>query len=352
MAADWPEPRELGAACRLIVWQYPVPRLTQTALRGVSRLADLEWPAAIPAEEVKKLARRLQEWRAQRGGALVLFHADSYPPLLREIAHQPVALFVEGDVQVLHAPLVAIVGARAAAEEYRDWTGHLAGDLARLGVVVASGMARGIDAAAHAGALAAGAKTVAVLGAGTDVCYPPEHVELQRHIAASGCLVSELPPGTPARAWHFPSRNRILAGITSGVVVVQAERRSGALITARHALAENREVMAVPGDVLDPRSRGPHALLRQGAALVEGASDVLAALGWLEAGVCGTTAALAPAHAKLLAQLDPAATPEVLQARLGWAPEAVQRTLGELELMGLVERTPDGRVRRVRQRAC
>jgi DNA processing protein len=350
---EWPDAPELRAACRWIVWQYPVPRTSQAELRGVGRIADLQLPAAIPEPETAELVRRVQRWHAERGGALLLFHAATYPELLREIAHPPVGLFVEGDVTSLHAPVVAIVGARAASETYCEWTRSLAADLARLGIVVASGLARGIDAAAHEGALAAGGLTVAVLGCGTDRCYPPENGSLQRRIAAGGCLVSELPPGTEPRAWHFPSRNRILAGIAQGVVVVQAEHKSGALITARHALAENREVMAVPGDVHDPRSRGPHALLRQGAALIESAADVLAALdGRDRRGGGSSLLPLPPAAAQILDGLARPATAETLQARLGWAPETLQRLLAELELAGLLERLPDGRLRRTGMRGC
>ncbi|MFQ5601165.1 MAG: DNA-processing protein DprA, partial [Candidatus Krumholzibacteriia bacterium] len=201
--------------------------------------------------------------------------------------------------------------------------------------------------AAHEGALGASGKTIAVLGCGTDVCYPPEHAGLQRRIAQDGCVVSELPPGTPPRAWHFPSRNRILAGITSGVVVVQAEPRSGALITAKQALQENREVMAVPGDVQDPRSRGPHALLRQGAALVTSAADVFDALGWLHLG--GAPGRSDPGqfeHGELLEQLRAPMGPDELCRRLGWPAGRLQRALVELELAGIVERDPAGRVRR------
>jgi DNA processing protein len=348
-----PDASELRAACRWIVWQYPVPRTTQAALRGVATLADLELPTTIPEPETAELVRRVQRWHAERGGALLLFHSSAYPELLREISHPPVGLFVEGDAAILHAAAVAIVGARAASETYCEWTRNLATDLARFGFVVASGLARGIDAAAHEGALAAGGRTVAVLGCGTDRCYPPENGPLQRRIVADGCLVSELPPGTEPRAWHFPSRNRILAGIVRGVVVVQAEHKSGALITARHALAENREVMAVPGDVLDPRSRGPHALLRQGAALVESAADVLAALGGQDRrGTAAGEFPPPPAAAELLDVLGRAATAEALRSRLGWPPEAVQRQLAELELAGLLERLPDGRWRRRRLRGC
>ncbi|UCE02418.1 MAG: DNA-processing protein DprA [Candidatus Latescibacterota bacterium] len=342
---SWPEGGELRTLCRLLVAQYPVPRVTREALQKSDCLSRIRLgPAAT--EDVEALRSRLQEWRARRDGALIPFHDPRYPALLREIARPPVVLFVEGDVTLLQRPSVAIVGARAAARSYCEWTRALSADLARCGVVIASGLARGVDAAAHMGALDAGGATLAVLGSGTDVSYPPENEAVQQRLVESGCVVSELPPGTPPRAWHFPSRNRVLAGLTRGVVVVQAEPKSGALITAKHALHENREVMAVPGEVLDPRSRGPHALLRQGAALVERAADVLEALGWMPLPRDLFAASPATSSATLLAQLQRPASLEELRQRLGWDAGHLQRVLLELELAGSVERMPSGRVRR------
>ncbi len=336
-AALWPETRELHALCAWLVLQYPKPSVTREALHAVPRLSALPLPARPARSALDAMRRRLHAWRRRHAGALVLFHDESYPPLLREIARPPVALFVEGSVEVLRRPAVAVVGSRAASAEYAAWTRDLASDLARAGVVIASGMARGIDAAAHRGALDAKGDTFAVLGTGTDVVYPPENVALQSALVRHGAVVSELPPETAAIAWHFPSRNRILAGLVHAVVVVQAETRSGALVTARHALAENREVMAVPGDVLDPRTRGPHALLRDGAALIERASDVLEALRWEPENT--------PAAA-LLAQLQRPCDAEMLRRRLGWEVATLQRILAELELAGRIRYDPDGRVRR------
>jgi DNA processing protein len=312
-------------------------------LHAVGRLSDLALPAPPSRTAVAALHARLVRWRQRHCGCIVLFHDAAYPPLLREIAQPPVALFVEGQVDALHGAAVALVGSRAAASEYVRWTRDTATDLARAGLIVASGMARGIDAAAHRGALDIGAPTYAVLGTGTDVVYPPENAELQRDIVQRGCVVSELPPGTQALAWHFPSRNRILAGLSRGVVVVQAEKRSGALITARHALSENREVMAVPGCVVDPRSRGTHELLRQGAALVEAAPDVLNALHWKpEEGAAKATPA-----ALLLAQLSRPRDLDSLRHRLHWDAATLQRVLAELELAGWIVHDRNGDVRRL-----
>lgn len=309
------------------------------------RLSALEPSGGAPAA-ASALEETLLAWHERRRGSLLLFHDDAYPPWLREIAKPPLALFAQGDVGVLLRPAIAMVGARAATEGYAAWTRDSAALLARAGIVIASGLARGIDAAAHRGALDAGGTTFAVVGSGCDVSYPAENAALQAEIESSGCVVSELLPGTPPRPWHFPSRNRILAGLVRGVVVVQAEWKSGALITARFALQENREVMAVPGDVQDPRSRGPHDLLRQGAALVEGATDVLRALGWHTAPAAAEPSGPQAEQAALLAALEPPVVPEVLRSRLGWDAARLQRTLLELELLGLAERDRRGRVRR------
>jgi DNA processing protein len=315
-----------------------------------------------------RLHETLLDWRRVTGGGMITVFDAAYPEALRQIAKPPLVLFTLGDPAALRSPVVAVVGSRAAAPGAREWTERTAGDLARCGVLVASGLARGIDAAAHAGALAAGGKTIAVLGCGLDRVYPPEHVRLAARVAAQGCLVSEFPPGTPPRPWHFPLRNRILSGIAAGVVVVQAEPRSGALVTARQALDENRQVMAVPGDVADPRSAGPHDLLRQGAALVAGVPDIFAALGWesgprglfaagsmaggqSSAGTCtppGTNPPPATDAAAVLQALLPGADAESLRAGLGWEAARVQRALAELEICGLVERIAGGARRRTR----
>jgi DNA processing protein len=340
----WPVRRELRALCRLLTFQVPMPRIGQKELASARCLSALAVPGDVAEADTSVIEDRIQRWRSTSGGGLVLFHDPCYPPLLREIGKPPLGLFLCGDVAILHSPAVAVVGARAAAASYREWTHDTCAALARCGIVIASGMARGIDAEAHRGALAAAGKTVAVTGSGLDLCYPPENAALQRQIEASGCVVSELLPGTPPRPWHFPSRNRILAGLVRAVVVVQAEWKSGALITARLALQENRDVMAVPGDIQDPRSRGPHRLLRSGACLVETAADILRELGWQR------DAALPGAHATdeqaILSQLwiGPLAV-DALRTKLGWDASRVQRALFELELVGLVEHDAQGRVR-------
>ena len=202
-----------------------------------------------------------------------------YPRLLAEISDPPTCIWPRGDCALLSATAVAVIGARAASQEGLIAASEIAFDLARAGIVVVSGLARGIDAAAHRGALDAGGKTIAVLGTGIDRVYPAENERLHEEIASSGLLLTELPPGTPPLEWHFPRRNRIISGLSRAVVVVEARDKSGSLITARLAADQGRDVMAVPGTIVGGRNRGANALLRDGAKLVESAVDILQELG-------------------------------------------------------------------------
>ncbi len=203
---------------------------------------------------------------------------SSYPVLLREVDDPPPVLYVLGDLSVLERPTICIVGSRQASRRGLLTSKQLAFDLSRRGLAVVSGMARGIDRAAHEGALKGEGSTCAVLGCGLSVPYPPEHVELAVDIAKQGCLMSEFPPGTPPLKHHFPQRNRILSGVSLGVVVVEAGIESGAMGTVRWAREQNREVFAVPGPIEHAGSRGPHQLIRQGACLIECADDIIAEL--------------------------------------------------------------------------
>jgi DNA processing protein len=230
-----------------------------------------------PPERTVEWLAQAQAWLAAAPDRRLLTLADTdYPPLLLNTADPPLLLFVQGPVPVLSAPAVAIVGSRHPTAQGRDNANAFAADLSAQGLVVVSGLAQGIDAAAHEGALKSRAPTVAVVGTGPDLVYPPRHAALLgRILAGGGVLVSEFAPGTPPLAEHFPQRNRIIAGLSLGTLVVEAALRSGSLITARMALEAGREVFAVPGSIHAPQSRGCHALLRQGAKLVESAQDVL-----------------------------------------------------------------------------
>lgn len=215
---------------------------------------------------------------AAKAGARPLFTIEpGYPAALAHIDVPPPLLYVKGHADLLARPAVGVVGSRNASAAGQRFTRQIAAALGAEGLVVVSGLARGIDAAAHEAALATG--TVAVVAGGIDVVYPPEHEALQRQIGERGCLVTEQPPGYVPRAQDFPRRNRIISGMSLGVLIVEAARRSGTLITARTAGEQGREVMAVPGHPLDPRAEGTNQLLRDGATLVTRASDVIEALG-------------------------------------------------------------------------
>ena len=236
------------------------------ALHGLVRKS-----AAAPPPSVEAVEREQAAGDALGARLLVLGDPD-YPQMLAALDPPPPILWTRGDIGLLNRPSVAIVGARIASAGGQRIARGLAGQLGQAGHVVVSGMARGIDAAAHEGALETG--TVAVLGGGVDDIYPPEHAGLYARLVDQGCVVSESPVGARAQARDFPRRNRIISGLSRGVVVVEAEIRSGSLITARLAAEQGREVFAVPGSPLDPRARGPNELLRQGAVLCEGIEDI------------------------------------------------------------------------------
>jgi DNA processing protein len=293
------------------------------------------------------------EAAAEAAGLAVLTPADEgYPASLRASPDGPAALFVRGLLPPDDAPRAAVVGTRAAGPYGLRVARTLSESLARAGVVVVSGLARGVDAAAHAGALAGGGLTVAVLGCGADVVYPPEHGDLAREVAAHGALVSEHPPGTPPHPGHFPRRNRIVAALSGVVVVVEAPVQSGALGTARLALDANREVLAVPGPVDRGTLAGCHRLIQDGAKLCEGPADVIRALGLDVPEGPGALPAAAGARRPrprpagdagvVLGALDrdEAFDADDLVARTGLSPDALAAALTLLEVDGLAVRVP------------
>ena len=307
--------------------------------------------APCSAEEARAEVRR-----AKRAGARGLFEDDpGWPAALREVDDAPPFLWCRGDLSLLSRPCVALVGARGASSLGLRMARRLASDLSRAGFVVVSGLARGVDAAAHEGALSGG--TVAVTAGGCDVPYPPETEDLMGRIAERGLVVSEQPMGLGPRARHFPARNRIVSALSRGVVVIEAAARSGTLITARCALDQGREVLAVPGHPFDGRASGCNMLIRDGARLVRGAEDVIEALGDPAAeGAARQTAPMpervpapgaAPAPAglaaRLLSLLGPSPSAEDQIIRDSGAPAAqVAATLTDLEMDGRVERRPGG----------
>lgn len=284
---------------------------------------------------------------------LVTLGDDAYPAALLQTADPPLMLYAQGRLDLLAAPAIAMVGSRAATAQGRDNARAFAEHFSRAGWVVVSGLALGIDGAAHEGALAgqttSGGGTIAVIGTGPDRIYPRQHAALARRIAEHGLLLSELAVGTPSLPLHFPLRNRIIAGLAQGTLVVEAAPQSGSLITARQAADCGREVFAIPGSIHSAQSRGCHALIKQGAKLVETADDVLAEL---PGPVPGRTPPPAPPAAEplpegdalgLLAALgeDPA-TLDALSARTGWPADRLGAELLLLELDGRVARLPGG----------
>ncbi len=300
------------------------------------------------------MARDLNEVStlARVGARLVALGDAEYPERLRAIADPPAALAVRGTL-VPGELMVAVVGARRASQYGREMAAAIARGLAQAGVAVVSGLATGIDAAAHRAALEAGGRTLAFLGTGIDRVYPSWHADLAEAIVRSGALLTELPCGTPPLPHHFPQRNRLISGVAAGVVVVEAADRSGSLITARYALEQGREVYAVPGPVGRPLQVGPHRLIQQGAKLVTGVEDVLEELApALVARVTAARAATAIAgltaeEQRLLAAVGVAgAHVDTVVRRAGVAPGPGLEGLLALELRGLIERMPGQRYRR------
>jgi DNA processing protein len=272
---------------------------------------------------------------------------------LTAIVDPPPVLWTRGGTDVLSAPSVAIVGSRAASPYGLAVAEQLAADLAASGLVIVSGLARGVDSAAHRGALSAGGLTVAVLGSGADVIYPAEHRALATAIDASGAVVSELVPGTGPQQWFFPLRNRIISGLSRAVVVIEASEKSGSLITARCALDQGRDVLAVPGNVLTGRSRGAHALLKDGAKIVECADDILEELGMAPVATAadeGVPARRADPILDCLVAGEASDLDEICEKSGLRTPRLLPR-LFELELQGLVRRIGGGRFMRV-DRTC
>jgi len=309
-------------------------------------------------------------WLREPGHCLLRCTEADFPPQLETIPQPPAALFVAGDASLLLRPQVAIVGARSASVAGRSTARAFARHLALAGFVVTSGLADGIDGAAHEAALEAGQPTIAVIGTGPDLVYPRKHRELSAQVVAHGALVSEFPPGTAARADHFPRRNRIIAGLSLGTLVIEAGLQSGSLITARLAGEQGREVFAVPGSIHNPLARGCHRLIRDGARLVESASEVAEtlvpaarALGAelalrLERSPAETSAEPIrrtsggwrddPQYQRLMDVLghDPIALDE-LSARTGQNAGELSSMLLMLELEGCVEGLPGGRYQRL-----
>ena len=327
--------------------QAAAQALPDLAARGGKRLA-LADPRGIEAEFA----------RVSQLGARHIFQTDAdYPALLAETEGAPAAIIIRGDMALTAKPTLAMVGARNASAIACRFARQIAAELAREGVTIVSGLARGIDTAAHMGAMGQGG-TIAVIGSGIDVAFPPENEALQEELATTQLLIAEEPPGTQPLARHFPARNRIIAGLALGTLVVEAAPKSGSLITARRAAEYGREVMAVPGSPLDPRAQGCNLLIREGATLVQSAADVLEMLrpidarmlrepgrGWVhDSDAFGTDADDADRR-RITGLLGPVPVPvDELVRQSGCAAGVVSLVLLELELAGRLERHAGGRV--------
>ncbi|HWU01581.1 MAG TPA: DNA-processing protein DprA [Novosphingobium sp.] len=353
-----------GATYLQLLGEHGSAQAALAALPAIMADGGKRW-AAAPAEQIEA------EMAAVRAaGARYIFHdSPDYPPMLALAAGAPPILMARGRIELAWLPAVALVGARNASAAGMQIARDMARDLSGQGYAVVSGLARGIDAAAHVGAMAAheGAGTVAVLPGGIDSAYPPEHAALMDEIAGSGLLLAVAPPGTAPTTGHFHARNRVIASLSLGVVVVEAAARSGALATARAAVEDGREVMAVPGSPLDARCHGSNRLIHDGALLVQDAQDVIEQVAPLIGGMPAMPARpvapvrpVAPARAAVPAAPTAQALPDRIVALLGVAPvavdeilrqcgasaDAVQQALVDLELDGLVVRHAGGRIGR------
>jgi DNA processing protein len=319
---------------------------------------------APPSGELERLLEATLRWREQPGHQVLALGEPGYPELLAHIPDPPLLLYIKGHVELLASPMLAMVGSRNASAQGRINALAFAESLSGAGLCIVSGLALGIDAAAHEGALKGCGSTVAVVGTGPDLVYPARNRALCERIGAEGCIVSEYPVGTPPLPGNFPKRNRIISGLAAGVLVVEAAVQSGSLITARQAAEQGRDVFAIPGSIHAALAKGCHILIREGAKLVDTAADVLEALalsplahwpGRARAGAertgepAGAMLGVIPAGTEtLLAALghDPV-EPDILLTLPGMKPALLSSQLLALELAGLLERRPGGRVQRV-----
>ncbi len=347
----------LGAATiRGLLSQFGLPENVLAAKRAeLARFASAEALQALDSNAVAQAVEIALAWLEQPGNALVTLADAAYPRLLLETADPPALLYCRGRTELLNRPALAVVGSRNATAQGASNAEQFARSLSAAGLTIVSGLAQGIDAAAHRGGLAAEGSTIAVLGTGVDNTYPRANAALAADIAAHGLLVSEFALGTQAFAHNFPRRNRLISGLAQGCLVVEAALASGSLITARSAAEQGREVFAVPGSIHSPLSKGCHALIKSGAKLAESAEDVLSALAaFRRTGFASTRSAAnvsgktAGADEPLLACMgfDPVDV-DSLCVRAGLPAERVSAELLRLELAGRVAVLPGGLYQRI-----
>lgn len=341
-------------------------------LRWLEHFADITALFQAPPEKWQEIGLSVQDraalsqpnwqavekdlnWAQLPGHSIIALEDDAYPSLLREISNPPLILYVRGEKTILKQRQLAMVGSRKASSNGRKTAQEFAHALAKANWIVTSGLALGIDQAAHRGALSAQGLTIGVAGTGLDHIYPPSHQHLyQEIIEQGGAILSEFPLSTPPYAGNFPRRNRIISGLSRGVLLVEAALRSGSLVTARHALEQDREVFAIPGSIYHPLSRGCHALIRQGAKLVETLSDILEELDGLKYDPHTTAPPsalplpdLAPASRHILETIDSEVTPldVILSRSAGLTAATVSAILLDLELKDYIQSTQGGYIR-------
>ena len=335
---------------RNLLRKFGLPR--EVLARKRAELAAFVAPESLDALEsprVRDAVARALDWAAAEDHFVITLADETYPRALLEIADPPAVLYAHGRADLLQRPGLAIVGSRNATAQGESNAEHFARALSDAGLTIVSGLALGIDAAAHRGGLAGAASTIAVLGTGVDVVYPTRNAELAAEIARRGLLVSEFALGTPAIAHNFPRRNRLISGAARGCLIVEAAIASGSLITARSAADQGRDVFAIPGSIHSPLAKGCHALIKSGAKLVESAEDVLAELAGFQATARASTLGPAPeADTGLLAVMghDPVDVDSLCE-RAGLSPEEVTAQLLRLELDGRVTALPGGLYQRL-----
>ena len=341
----------LGAsAIRGMLRQFGLPE--SVLARKRSELAAFAAPAAIEAlhsEAVRQAVERALEWLQGDDRALITLADDSYPGALLEIADPPPVLYAQGRVELLQRPSLAIVGSRNATAQGESNAANFSKALSDAGLTIVSGLALGIDAAAHRGGLAGASSTIAVLGTGIDIVYPRRNADLAAEIGKRGLLLAEFPLGTHAATHNFPRRNRLISGLARGCLVVEAALASGSLITARAAADQGREVFAIPGSIHSPLSKGCHALIKSGAKLVESAEDVLSELSGIRPSGFASTVDQPSAEATGLLALmghDPVDV-DSLCSRAGLSAEQVSSELLRLELDGRITALPGGLYQRL-----
>lgn len=322
--------------------------VSQPAIKAITDYCN-ETPASLIFQRVKQALTWLRQ--ADDHHIIHQQHAD-YPTTLLEISQPPLLLFVAGNVALLNRPQLAMVGSRSPSVDGKNLARQFAAKLSQSGLIVTSGLAAGIDGASHAGALAAGFPTIAIMATGIDRVYPKQHLELAQQIRQCGALVTEFPPGQVPRAQNFPQRNRIISGLSLGVLVVEAAIKSGSLITARFAMEQNREVFAIPGSIHNPVAKGCHRLIREGARLVEDADDINEELSLqielplAAAPAGGELNSLDKAQQQVLEHMGFDEVPvDVLVERTQLMVTELSAILTQLLLLGLVENTERGFVR-------